>query len=545
MAESDYLETDYLDGNSSEETAPAPAEKKGKKVAAKKKEKADDAAAQNLSFDDQGRVKALEAALSDLTKRFGDGTIVRLGDATHLAVEVIPSGSLTTDIALGVGGIPRGRITEIYGPESSGKTTLCLHVIAEAQKRGGLCAFVDMEHALDPAYAERIGVNVDTLYVSQPDTGEQALEITEALVRSGALDVVVVDSVAALVPRAEIEGEMGDAFVGLQARLMSQALRKLSGAIKHSNVAVLFTNQLREKVGVMFGCFHSSARVVLADGTTEKIGKIVNQKMDVEVLSYHVKTREFEPRRIANWFDNGPTDRFLKFTVAGPEGGVREFQCTPNHLLLTADGYEAAGELEIGERLIVAAPILELAAVGGFDTGLHFNYEPVGMPILDIQRVESTEDNHRFDIEVEGNHCYVVDGVVVHNSPETTSGGRALKFYASVRLDIRRIQSIKQGGESIGNRVKVRVTKNKVAAPFREAEFDMMFYEGGISKVGEIVDLGVELGIIDKRGAFFRYNDGLLGQGRESAKQFLLQNPAVSNEIEQAIRLHFSLPPIS
>ncbi|GIL12687.1 MAG: DNA recombination/repair protein RecA [Chloroflexota bacterium] len=383
MAESDYLETDYLDGDSGEETAPAPAEKKGKKVAAKKKEKADDAAAQNLSFDDQGRVKALEAALSDLTKRFGDGTIVRLGDAAHLAVEVIPSGSLTTDIALGVGGIPRGRITEIYGPESSGKTTLCLHVIAEAQKRGGLCAFVDMEHALDPAYAERIGVNVDTLYVSQPDTGEQALEITEALVRSGALDVVVVDSVAALVPRAEIEGEMGDAFVGLQARLMSQALRKLSGAIKHSNVAVLFTNQLREKVGVMFG------------------------------------------------------------------------------------------------------------------------------------------------------------------SPETTSGGRALKFYASVRLDIRRIQSIKQGGESIGNRVKVRVTKNKVAAPFREAEFDMMFYEGGISKVGEIVDLGVELGIIDKRGAFFRYNDGLLGQGRESAKQFLLQNPAVSNEIEQAIRLHFGLPPIS
>jgi recombination protein RecA len=327
-------------------------------------------------------MKALEATLADLTKRFGDGTIVRLGDAGHMAVEVIPSGSLTVDIATGVGGVPRGRITEIYGPESSGKTTFCLHVINQAQKRGGLCAFVDMEHALDPAYAERIGVNIETLYVSQPDTGEQALEITESLVRSGALDVVVVDSVAALVPRAEIEGEMGDSFVGLQARLMSQALRKLSGAIKQSNVAVIFTNQLREKVGVMFG------------------------------------------------------------------------------------------------------------------------------------------------------------------SPETTSGGRALKFYASMRIDIRRIQSIKQGGESIGNRTKVRITKNKVAAPFREAEFDIMFYEGGISKSGEIVDLGVELGVIDKRGAFFRYNEGLLGQGRESAKQFLSQNPAVADEIEDAIRAHYGLPPV-
>ncbi|MBC6935358.1 MAG: recombinase RecA [Chloroflexi bacterium] len=704
-------------------------------MAAKKKEKADDAAAQNLSFDDQGRVKALEAALSDLTKRFGDGTIVRLGDAAHLAVEVIPSGSLTTDIALGVGGIPRGRITEIYGPESSGKTTLCLHVIAEAQKRGGLCAFVDMEHALDPAYAERIGVNVDTLYVSQPDTGEQALEITEALVRSGALDVVVVDSVAALVPRAEIEGEMGDAFVGLQARLMSQALRKLSGAIKHSNVAVLFTNQLREKVGVMFGCFHYSARVVLADGTTEKIGKIVNQKMDVEVLSYNVKTREFEPRRIANWFDNGNAERFLQFIVDSNERrGRREFGVTPNHMLLTPDGYRPAGDLNVGDELVTSVkfyltplheqvvlgsalgdgslryvsdynvqlhighgakqteyckwkeslfgslvkyhatnskgghsfdtiPMYELAKIytesyqdgkkhpadslierlsplaiaiwymddgtlyggltrhgkprhpraaicvkrleverrerlqqwfteRGMEVGLAQNgnliftrkgtyvlhemiaqyvhpsmdykllpefrgqFKPlfadpcerlqsVPMPILRIHEKPRTRSMRRFDIEVEGNHCYVVDGVVVHNSPETTSGGRALKFYASVRLDIRRIQSIKQGGESIGNRVKVRVTKNKVAAPFREAEFDMMFYEGGISKVGEIVDLGVELGIIDKRGAFFRYNDGLLGQGRESAKQFLLQNPAVSNEIEQAIRLHFGLPPIS
>lgn len=323
----------------------------------------------------EARKKALDATLTDITKRFGDGTVIRLGDAAHLVVDTIPSGSLTLDIALGIGGIPRGRILEIYGPESSGKTTLCLHVVAEAQKRGGMCAFIDMEHALDPVYAARIGVNVDTLYVSQPDTGEQALEITESLVRSGALDVIVIDSVAALVPRAEIEGEMGDSFVGLQARLMSQALRKLSGAIKQSNAAVLFTNQIREKVGVIYG------------------------------------------------------------------------------------------------------------------------------------------------------------------SPETQPGGRALKFYATVRLDVRRVQAIKQGGETIGNRTKVRVTKNKVAAPFREAEFDIMFYEGGISKNGEIVDLGVDLGIIDKRGAFFRYHDALLGQGRENAKQYLRENPAMAEEIEAQIRV--------
>ena len=329
---------------------------------------------------ESGRMKALESTLSDLTKRYGDGAVIKLGDAAHLNVATIPTGSLTTDIALGVGGIPRGRIIEIYGPESSGKTTFCLHVVREAQQRKGLCAFVDMEHALDPTYAARIGVDIEQLYVSQPDTGEQALEITEALVRSGALDIIVVDSVAALVPRAEIEGEMGDSHVGLQARLMSQALRKLSGAIKQSNVCVLFTNQLREKVGVMFG------------------------------------------------------------------------------------------------------------------------------------------------------------------SPETTPGGRALKFYASVRLDIRRIQSIKQGGEVVGNRPRIKVKKNKVAPPFREAEFDIMFYENGISKPGEIVDLGTDIGIIEKRGAFYRYNDNLLGQGRENTKQHLVENPDVAADLENQIRTHFGLP---
>jgi recombination protein RecA len=331
----------------------------------------------------EGRQKALEATLTDLTKRFGDGTILRLGDAQHMVIEVIPTGSLTVDIAVGVGGVPRGRVTEIYGPESSGKTTLCLHVIAEAQKRGGICAFVDMEHALDPTYAARIGVNLDTLYISQPDTAEQALEIVEALVRSGALDVVVLDSVAALVPRVEIEGEMGDSHVGIQARLMSQALRKLSGAIKQSNVAVLFTNQLRDKIGVMYG------------------------------------------------------------------------------------------------------------------------------------------------------------------SPETTSGGRALKFYASVRFDVRKLESLKgSNGDVMGSRTRVRVTKNKVAPPFREAEFDIMFMEGGISKMGEILDLATELTIIEKRGAFYRYNDGLLGQGRDNAKQFLLENRPIAAEIEDAVRAHYNLPTI-
>jgi len=339
-------------------------------------------AAGDLTVESVERDKALVNTLQELTKRFGDGTIVRLGDATHLQVSVVPTGSLAVDIALGVGGLPRGRVTEIYGPESSGKTTLCLHTIAEAQKRGGICAFIDMEHALDPVYAERIGVDVNNLYIAQPDTAEQALEITESLVRSGALDVVVLDSVAALVPKAEIEGEMGDSHVGMQARLMSQALRKLTGAIKSSNTAMIFTNQLREKIGVMFG------------------------------------------------------------------------------------------------------------------------------------------------------------------NPETTTGGRALKFYATIRIDIRRIQAIKQGEDVIGNRTRVKVTKNKVAAPFRQAEFDIMYNEG-ISKEGDIVELGTSMGLIDKRGAFFRYNDGILGQGRENAKQYLRENPAIAFEIEAAIRENSATLPAS
>jgi recombination protein RecA len=329
----------------------------------------------------EGREKALDVALANITKKYGDGAIMRLGEATHLDIDAIPTGSLALDIALGVGGIPRGRVTEIYGPEASGKTTICQHIIAEAQRTGGICAFIDMEHALDPVYARKCGVDINNLYIAQPDTGEQALEIAEMLIRSGTFDIVVVDSVAALVPRAEIEGEMGDAHMGLMARLMSQALRKLSGAIKQTNTAMIFTNQLREKIGVMFG------------------------------------------------------------------------------------------------------------------------------------------------------------------SPETTTGGNALKFYASVRLDVRRIQTIKNQGEVVGSRARVRVKKNKVAPPFREAEFDIMYAEG-ISKTGDILDLGVNYGIIDKRGSYYRFDDELIGQGRENTKDHLRDHPEMSLAIENLIRQHAGLRPL-
>ena len=322
---------------------------------------------------DEARKVALEKAVDDLTKRYGEGAIMKLGEAHHLDVDVIPTGSLSLDVALGVGGIPRGRVAEIFGPEASGKTTIAQHIVAEAQRLGGTGAFVDMEHALDPKYAAACGVDVENLLISQPDTGEQALEIVEALVRSGAVDVVVVDSVAALVPRAEIEGDMGDAHMGLMARLMSQALRKLSGAIKQTNTAVIFTNQLRHKIGVYFG------------------------------------------------------------------------------------------------------------------------------------------------------------------NPETTPGGHALKFYTSVRLDVRRIQSIKVGSEIIGNRTRVRVVKNKVAPPFQQAEFDIMYNEG-ISKVGDLLDLAVDLDIIDRRGSYYSFGDVRLGQGRENSKDFLRENLDLLDDIEILVR---------
>ena len=326
-----------------------------------------------------GRQKALDVTLGDIRKRFGDGAVMKLGEAHNLMVEATSSGCLSLDLALGVGGYPKGRIIEVYGMESSGKTTLCQHAIAEVQRGGGVAAFIDVEHALDPTYAARCGVDIDSLYVSQPDTGEQALEITEALVRSGAVDMIVVDSVAALVPRAEIEGEMGDSHMGLQARLMSQALRKLSGTVKQTDTTLIFTNQIRQKIGVMFG------------------------------------------------------------------------------------------------------------------------------------------------------------------NPETTTGGMALRFYASVRLDIRRIQAIKSGTDPIGNRVRVSVKKNKVAPPFRTVEFDIMYNEG-ISRTGDVLDLGVEEDIVTKRGAFYSYNDLRLAQGRENAKGYLAGNEAILYEIENKIREQKGLP---
>ena len=325
------------------------------------------------------RLRALDAAISQIEKQYGRGSIMRLGDNTqNMKVETVPTGSLSLDIALGQGGLPKGRVIEIYGPESSGKTTLALHCLAEVQKRGGIAGFIDAEHALDPVYAKAIGVDIDDLYISQPDSGEQALEICETMVRSGAVDIVVVDSVAALVPKAEIDGEMGDSHVGLQARLMSQALRKLTGVISKTNCIVIFINQRREKVGVMFG------------------------------------------------------------------------------------------------------------------------------------------------------------------NPETTTGGRALKFYSSVRLDVRRVESIKQGGEVIGNHTRVKVVKNKIAPPFKQAEFDIMFGTG-ISKEGDILDIATNLDIVNKSGAWYAYNGEKIGQGRENAKEYLHQNPAVCQEIENLVRQHYGL----
>lgn len=325
------------------------------------------------------KLKALDAAILQIEKQYGKGSVMKLGESgQNMNVETIPTGSLSLDIALGLGGVPKGRIVEVYGPESSGKTTVALHMVAEVQKKGGIAGFIDAEHALDPAYAKNIGVDIDNLYISQPDNGEQALEITETMVRSGAVDIVIVDSVAALVPKAEIDGDMGDSHVGLQARLMSQALRKLTAVINKSNCIVIFINQLREKVGVMFG------------------------------------------------------------------------------------------------------------------------------------------------------------------NPETTTGGRALKFYASIRLDVRRIESLKQGGDVVGNRTRIKVVKNKIAPPFKQAEFDIMFGQG-ISSEGDILDLAAEVGIINKSGAWYAYNDAKIGQGRENAKNYLKENPEVMYEIEEKVRQEFGL----
>jgi recombination protein RecA len=683
------------------------------------------------------REKALELAIAQIEKNHGKGSVMRLGDEVRQPISVIPTGSIALDVALGIGGLPRGRVIEIYGPESSGKTTVALHAVANAQAAGGIAAFIDAEHALDPEYAKNLGVDTDSLLVSQPDTGEQALEIADMLIRSGALDILVVDSVAALVPRAEIEGEMGDSHVGLQARLMSQALRKITGALSNSGTTAIFINQLREKIGVMFGCMSYTTRVQLANGTTEKIGKIVNQKMDVEVLSYDSTTDQIVPRKVVNWFNNGPAEQFLQFTVEKSGGNGRsQFAATPNHLIRTPGGWTEAGDLTGGDRVLAAephrlsdqqfqvvlgslmgdgnlspnlrdrngvrfrlghgakqveylewktalmgnikhsvrentkdskfvdfTPLPELAELrravylgdgkkflseeylkaltplalaiwymddgsftmrskgvqqrtaGGsgriqicveamsegsrvrlsdylrethgldvrlrqsgapgkavlvFSTAATAKFQELVAPhmapsmeykllprfrgkgsvtpqfvepaqrlvparILDVRVKPHTRSMNRFDIEVEGNHNYFVDGVMVHNSPETTTGGKALKFYASVRLDVRRIETLKDGTDAVGNRTRVKVVKNKVASPFKQAEFDIL-YGKGISREGSLIDMGVEQGFIRKSGSWFTYEGEQLGQGKENARTFLMENVDVANEVEKKIK---------
>jgi protein RecA len=497
------------------------------------------------------REQALEAAVSQIERQFGKGAIMKMGEASHVDIDSVSTGALSLDLGLGIGGLPRGRVVEVFGPESSGKTTLCYHVIAEAQRKGGLAAFIDAEHAMDPTYARRIGVNVDELLLSQPDNGEQALEIAEMLIRSGALDVLVIDSVAALVPRAEIEGEMGDSHVGLQARLMSQALRKIAGTLNRTGTICIFTNQLREKIGVMFGCFHYSTRVVLEDGSTEKIGKIVNQRMPVRVMSMDPETGRISPKRIVEYYNNGRADEFIQFEVAAGGGsGVRRFACTPNHIIFTPDGEVAADELEVGDEVLVAmteeslaeARVKELAYAGGGrspypidDPGSDSKLRPVAMRILRKYTKPTTRMMDRYDLQIEDNHTYLADHVVVHNSPETTPGGRALKFYSSVRLDIRRIETLKEGTEAVGNRVRVKIVKNKVAPPFKQAEFDIAYGEG-ISWEGSVLDVALDRKIVTKSGSFFSFGDERLGQGRTNVKAFLVEHPDVTSRILDQIQ---------
>lgn len=695
---------------------------------------------EHLDLTDKQKGAALDGALTQIERQFGKGTVMRMGDDdARQKIASIPTGVLSLDLALGIGGVPKGRIVEIYGPESSGKTTLVYEIIAQAQKAGGTCAFIDAEHAMDPEYAARIGVDIDNLLVSQPDYGEQALEIADMLVRSGAMSVVAIDSVAALTPKTELEGAMGDQTVGLQARMMSQAMRKIAGNLNRTDTTCIFINQIREKIGVMFGCFHYDSRVVLADGSTEKIGKIVNQKMDVEVMSMNPETGEISPKKIVQWYDNGEADEWIQFEVeAGGGSGRRKFACTPNHVIFTPEGERQAWEIEEGEEVLVATKQYALSedqmklilgslmgdgsmryvsdhnasfrlghgkkqrdylewkqsmlspfankigktgAGSGFDTipmrqlatirdavyagdgrkhvteellsqmdersfaawylddgnfsgsyrrwgngkaticvkglatedrelvadrcaelgfgrptlsgvnllfsgertrkfqeaiapyvhpsmeyKLHpslrgrFQWETapvegdfrmdlksrtslkaVGMKVVRKYSKPPAKPEHdrpsrnrKYDLQVEGNHTYLVDHVVVHNSPETQPGGRALKFFSSQRLDIRRIESLKEGTEIVGNRVRVKVVKNKVAPPFRQAEFDIEFGQG-ISSEGCLVDLGIEHNVLQKSGSFFSYGDVKMGQGRNNVKQFLRDNPEIAKDVEQKV----------
>lgn len=692
----------------------------------------------------------VDEAIRQIKTKFGDEAIMKLGEQPKTSVGAIPTGSLGLDWALGIGGLPRGRIIEIFGPESSGKTTLSLHAVAEAQKAGGVCAFIDAEHALDPEYAKQIGVKTDDLLISQPDTGEQALEITESLVRSGKVDIIVVDSVAALTPRDEIEGEMGAHHVGKQARLMSQALRKLTAIVAKSKTVVIFINQIRMQVGVMFGCFSHDTKVLLADGTKEKIGKLVNQTKAVKVLSYNFEKKCVEAMPITDWHVNGETESFLQFFVQNHTGnGRRGFSCTPEHSIYTPGGWKTAKDLRAGDEisvnitdttltpqqeeviigsllgdgnikkfneqtayfreehgpkqspyvswlatelgditsnvtmqtsrgnaLVETKHLLRLGDLHGlfypeqqkivpeflteqatprmialwycgdgsleagvsnwkgktyrrqpraalyanafgdhaescdridrifarFDISprwrqcgaykvLNFNvkearkffdliapFVPTPMEyklpeeyrgryhqskpqqseqsqLLRPMRIKeiriripyqdgSRISRQRFDISVAGNHNYFADGCLVSNSPETTPGGKALKFYTSIRLDIRRIAQIKKGDEVVGGRHRVKVVKNKVAAPFKAIEFDLMYNEG-ISREGELIALGEKYGIIEKSGASYAFGVSgqekeKLGRGYDATRTYLREHKKIADAILKEIKSQFA-----
>jgi recombination protein RecA len=675
-----------------------------------------------------GMNNALAAVVASIDKKFGKNSVLRLTD-TPLAdpANVVPTGSIGLDAALGIGGYRKGRLVEIFGPESSGKTTLSLHAIANAQKAGIVCAFVDAEHGLDPNYARSLGVSLEDLLVSQPDFGEQALETVDMLAKSGEVGLIVVDSVAALVPQKELEGEVGDQHIGLQARMMSQAMRMITGTVHRTNCVVIFINQIRMKIGVMFGCFHYDARVLLADGTTEKIGKIVNQKLPVEVLSADASGK-ISAKKIVDWHDNGKANKFIQVVVEYPHGNGRaNLPVGDDHTLITPAGEKKVSELAIGDTVFIrdtnyltdeqveyavgtilgdaslrindaentaslrlmhgqkqndyciykkslfpadfignegysngkfywdsirSPQLVEFAkykeggairfvdsdllkkitlksialwylddgTFGGYFTRwghgkstiyatkmdkaskvlIADRFVELGLPrpslvekgfmfsgkdnklfhekivqyvpsymnykihpslrsqctmayrqstpgnkqdvlatarIVDIYKKSPDRSTHKFDITVEGNHSYFIDNVLVHNSPETTTGGGALKFYASQRLDIRRMSAIKQGEKIIGNRTKVKVVKNKLAPPFRETEFDIRFGIG-IDQMSEIVDLGVEDQLIDKAGSWYQYNGTRIGQGKENVIQFLKEHEDVCNAIrEQLIEL--------
>ena len=673
--------------------------------------------------------QALETTLANLSKQFGAGTFVNLRDKSASNIPAISTGSLAIDDAIGIGGIPEGRIVEIYGPEASGKTTLTLSIIAQAQKAGKICAFIDAENALDLAYARKLGVNTDDLILTQENTVETCLEIADALIRSNSVDLIVLDSVAAMSPRAELEGEMGDSHMGLQARLMSQGLRKMTGAAKANNCTVIFINQIRMKIGVMFGCFHYNARVLLSNGKTEKIGKIVNNKMNVKVMSYNDSTGQIEAKPIQDWYDNGKATQFWNLKVQKPYGNGHSYlPIGDDHLIPTPTGERRFLDLKIGDEvfgkhkkyltkeqfefcigsilgdgsiraqkegfpkmrfghgvnqneyckwkqkvfnknfigyqgytnkkqyrfdtkatsellvldnkikkfnswnipqevvdqislLSLAIWYLDDGTFGGsykkygngksyicaksmtIDTleriisklktfglnpslvnnghnrGIIFygennyifhqmiaKYIPkcmeyklhptlrglekhkfdnsnlptdilIPVKILDIYKKpsENSRATHKFDIEVKDNHNYFVDGVLVHNSPETTTGGNALKFYASVRIDIRRKGSLKVGDEVVGNETGVKIVKNKVGAPFRTADTEIL-YGKGFNIEGELIDFGVKHKLIEKSGAWYSYNGAKIGQGKANACEWIRENPEEAAKIDAKLR---------